>query len=211
MRGRWLSSNASSRANWSAASSFAAGPFKPGEPEFSVLSGRSWGNLQENLAGRWLTVEISIRTTIMHGYKHPDIALASVALTDFTVSFASISSVTVIRALERYPGSSCVRVSRWRSGCSWRLRSIAPLHRGWDRDAKPVETELLSIPAEDMLASAKWRPTVKARWICEQAHQQLKEELGLDHFEGRSWQAWILEPSATGLCEPDLHVFAKAL
>lgn len=29
--------------------------------------------------------------------------------------------------------------------------------------------------------------TVKARWVCEQAHQQLKEELGLDHFEGRSW------------------------
>ena len=25
--------------------------------------------------------------------------------------------------------------------------------------------------------------TIKARWICEQAHQQLKEELGLDHFE----------------------------
>jgi hypothetical protein len=24
--------------------------------------------------------------------------------------------------------------------------------------------------------------------LCEQAHQQLKEELGLDHFEGRSWQ-----------------------
>src|SRR3546814_5866083 len=29
--------------------------------------------------------------------------------------------------------------------------------------------------------------TSKARLICEQAHQQLKEELGLDHFEGRSW------------------------
>lgn len=28
---------------------------------------------------------------------------------------------------------------------------------------------------------------VDARWVCEQAHQQLKEELGLDHFEGRSW------------------------
>jgi SRSO17 transposase len=27
--------------------------------------------------------------------------------------------------------------------------------------------------------------TIKARWICEQAHHQLKEELGLDHFEGR--------------------------
>jgi SRSO17 transposase len=30
--------------------------------------------------------------------------------------------------------------------------------------------------------------TIKERWVCEQGHQQLKEELGLDHFEGRSWQ-----------------------
>ena len=29
--------------------------------------------------------------------------------------------------------------------------------------------------------------TIKARWICEQAHQQMKEELGLDHLEDRSW------------------------
>jgi SRSO17 transposase len=29
---------------------------------------------------------------------------------------------------------------------------------------------------------------IKARRVCEQAHQQLKEELGLDHFEGRSWR-----------------------
>src|SRR4029450_11259828 len=28
---------------------------------------------------------------------------------------------------------------------------------------------------------------IKARWVCEQGHQQLKEELGLDHFEGRGW------------------------
>jgi SRSO17 transposase len=29
---------------------------------------------------------------------------------------------------------------------------------------------------------------IKARWVCEQVHQQLKDELGLDHFEGRSWR-----------------------
>lgn len=41
---------------------------------------------------------------------------------------------------------------------------------------QPPETPLKTLAA-----------TIKARWVCEQAHQQLKEELGLDHFEGRSW------------------------
>jgi SRSO17 transposase len=44
---------------------------------------------------------------------------------------------------------------------------------------------LANLPAEIDLR--RLAATVKARWICEQAHQHLKEELGLDHFEGRSW------------------------
>ena len=44
---------------------------------------------------------------------------------------------------------------------------------------------LANLPAEmDLRGLAA---TIKARWVCEQAHQRLKEELGLDHFEGRSW------------------------
>jgi SRSO17 transposase len=42
-----------------------------------------------------------------------------------------------------------------------------------------------NLPADTSLK--RLAATIKARWICEQAHQQLKEELGLDHFEGRSW------------------------
>jgi len=42
--------------------------------------------------------------------------------------------------------------------------------------SQPAETNLRTLAA-----------IIKARWICEQAHQ-MKEELGLDHFEGRSWQ-----------------------
>ena len=31
---------------------------------------------------------------------------------------------------------------------------------------------------------------VKERYHLEQDYQQMKEELGLDHFEGRSWTGW---------------------
>lgn len=44
---------------------------------------------------------------------------------------------------------------------------------------------LSNLPADADLRTLA--ATIKARWSCEQAHQQLKEELGLDHFEGRSW------------------------
>lgn len=45
---------------------------------------------------------------------------------------------------------------------------------------------LSNLPAEATLKQLA--AAIKARWVCEQAHQQMKEELGLDHFEGRSWQ-----------------------
>jgi SRSO17 transposase len=44
---------------------------------------------------------------------------------------------------------------------------------------------LSNLPADTSLK--RLAGAIKARWICEQAHQQVKEELGLDHFEGRSW------------------------
>lgn len=44
---------------------------------------------------------------------------------------------------------------------------------------------LSNLPADTAIKDVAG--AIKARWICEQAHQQLKEELGLDHFEGRSW------------------------
>jgi SRSO17 transposase len=41
---------------------------------------------------------------------------------------------------------------------------------------KPADTALSALARQ-----------IKARWVCEQGHQQMKEELGLDHFEGRGW------------------------
>jgi SRSO17 transposase len=45
---------------------------------------------------------------------------------------------------------------------------------------------LSNLPADASLEALA--ALIKARWVCEQMHQQLKEELGLDHFEGRSWR-----------------------
>src|SRR6267143_1081678 len=55
---------------------------------------------------------------------------------------------------------------------------------GEHRSSGEKKYYLANLPAEMDLRQLA--ATVKARWICEQAHQQLKEELGLDHFEGRS-------------------------
>ena len=49
-----------------------------------------------------------------------------------------------------------------------------------------LKCDIANLPANTDLRSLA--ATIKARWTCEQAHQQMKEELGLDHFEGRSWQ-----------------------
>jgi SRSO17 transposase len=49
-----------------------------------------------------------------------------------------------------------------------------------------ADAGLANLPAEADLRTLA--AMIKSRWVCEQAHQQLKEEPGLDHFEGRSWQ-----------------------
>jgi len=101
----------------------------------------------------------------------------------------------------------------WRNGTKGRLKARfaavrvrtadGPPQRIWDKGQQHLPGDeawligehrtsgekkyyLANLPAgADLRALAA---TIKARWICEQAHQQLKEELGLDHFEGRSWR-----------------------
>jgi SRSO17 transposase len=54
----------------------------------------------------------------------------------------------------------------------------------WRSDGT-IKYALSNLPPETRLepAVALW----KSRWQVEQGYQQLKDELGLDHFEGRSW------------------------
>lgn len=64
------------------------------------------------------------------------------------------------------PGDEVWLIGEWRSGGE----------RKYYLSNLPADTPLRALAA-----------AIKARWVCEQAHQQLKQELGLGHFEGRSW------------------------
>ena len=87
---------------------------------------------------------------------------------------------------------AAVRV-RVADGSTQRIRDMGGQHMPGDeawligerRSSGERKYYLSNLPTDTPIKALA--STIKARWICEQAHQQLKEELGLDHFEGRSW------------------------
>jgi SRSO17 transposase len=102
------------------------------------------------------------------------------------------------------------RTVRWREGSRGPLTSrfwakrIQAAH-GWNHGQAPGKEVWLLVewPAEepepvkyylcDLPKTMSLRRLVamaRGRWRVEQDYQQLKEELGLDHFEGRSWTGW---------------------
>ena len=68
---------------------------------------------------------------------------------------------------------------------------------------------LSNLPADANLRTLA--SAIKARWVCEQAHQQLKEELGFDHFEGRSWAGLHRPALMTMIASPSSSTDASQL
>jgi SRSO17 transposase len=59
----------------------------------------------------------------------------------------------------------------------------------WPREmAAPTKYWFSNLP--EGVALRRLVHLAKLRWRVEQNYQQLKEELGLDHYEGRGWQGW---------------------
>jgi SRSO17 transposase len=98
----------------------------------------------------------------------------------------------------------------WRQGSKGKLTSRFARVRVWPshgyHEGKPPECEqwlLIEWPADAAQPMKYWLAIAprrislvqlvrwaKARWRVEQDYAQLKDELGLDHFEGRSWLGW---------------------
>jgi SRSO17 transposase len=123
----------------------------------------------------------------------------------------SVPDILSIAAEDMLAGAKWKNVS-WRSGTKGRLKARfaavrvrtadGPPQRIWDKGQQHLPGDQAWLIGEHRVSGEKkyylanlpagmnlrtLAATIKARWICEQAHQQLKEELGLDHFEGRSW------------------------
>jgi SRSO17 transposase len=118
----------------------------------------------------------------------------------------SAASVAATELIESRPAA--FRTVSWRDGTKGPLRAAFAALRVRVADG-PVAARAQHLPGDEAWLVAEHRATgerkyhltnhpadtalealaavIKARWVCEQMHQQLKEELGLDHFEGRSW------------------------
>jgi SRSO17 transposase len=119
-------------------------------------------------------------------------------------------SIVSLKELARRLPALAWQTVNWREGTKGTLRSRFALSRVWaaHRQGKTQERwpeyALIEWP-EDQPAPIKfwlswWQgrtpalePVVQAaknRWAIEQDYRELKDELGLDHFEGRSWLGW---------------------
>lgn len=102
------------------------------------------------------------------------------------------------------------RAVTWRRGskgrmagrfAAWRVRPAHKLSSGreplaacwllaeWPDGAEaPTKYFFSNLPPETSLK--RLVATAKSRWWVEHSYRELKDELGLDHFEGRSWRGW---------------------
>ena len=98
----------------------------------------------------------------------------------------------------------------WRQGVKQKLQSrlaalrVRPAHRDYERAAPHAEEWLLiEWPSGESEPTKYWLATVpvdmalvelvhlaKHRWIIERDYQELKQELGLGHYEGRGWRGF---------------------
>jgi SRSO17 transposase len=106
--------------------------------------------------------------------------------------------------------SAAFREISWREGSERKLRSrfaavrIRPAHRDyWKAEPHAEEWLLIEWPRGEAEPTKYWLSTVagnttlktlvrmaKHRWIIERDYQELKQELGLGHFEGRNWRGF---------------------
>jgi SRSO17 transposase len=112
-----------------------------------------------------------------------------------------------VKALARSVPTAQWKEVRWRAGTKGAMRSrfaalrVRAAHRDyWRTEPRDLEWLLIEWPAGEKEPIKYWLSTVseqvgidelvrlvKLRWRIERDYQEMKDELGLDHYEGRGW------------------------
>ena len=118
--------------------------------------------------------------------------------------------VTVKELAGELLATKAFRALSWREGTRQKLRSrfaavrVRPAHRDYEQhEPHPEQWLLIEWPAKQGEPTHYWlanlgAPTTrkdlvtlaKHRWILERDYQELKQELGLGHYEGRGWRGF---------------------
>lgn len=124
-----------------------------------------------------------------------------------TPSVESVQAQAMIDSL----GEDDFQTVTWRRGTKGPMKGRFAAVRVRMAEGPPIGSGRKAPAEEDLWLVCEWRATgekkfylcnhppgtplktlvrsIKARWSCEQAHEQMKNDLGLDHLECRGWHA----------------------
>lgn len=184
-----------------------------GVPDQVVLADAGYGDateLREGLEQRGLSYAVGITPQVGVWLQPPKLIVPEAKPTGRPPSAVRYGTQRPVMAQEAALKAKGWKKVRWREGTKgwlesrfWAMR-VQTSHRYQDgrppgkpvwllvewpeSEDAPTKYSLCDLPASYTLR--RLVRLVKCRWKIEQDYHQLKEELGLDHYEGRNWQGW---------------------
>lgn len=187
-------------------------------PRLPVVADSFYGNdfsFRQSLRERQLPYAVQVESNTVVWTADPSLPLPAGKRTGRPRKYPSLDALPQAESLEavakRWPASAWRTVS-WRQGSRGAERSRFALFpvwaaHGWRKQEHPPRARewlLVEWPKGSDHPVKYWmaqlgsgRPGLRrlariarARWRVEQDYRELKEELGLDHYEGRQWAGW---------------------
>ena len=187
-------------------------------PALPVVADSFYGNdfgFRQALRERHLPYAVQVEPTTVVWTTDPNLPLPAPKKTGRPRRYPPLEALPRPESLDKVAQqlpTAAWRTVTWRQGSRgaqssrFALLPVWAAH-GWREQAHPLRvTEWLLVewPKEEKQPTKYWlvqlgpqRPgwrhcvrIAKARWRVEQDYRELKEELGLDHYEGRQWLGW---------------------
>ena len=191
----------------------ADGPLLPVVADSAYGNDYSW---RQALRARGLPYAVSVEPTTKVWVEDPNqVALTPQKATGRPRKYPSLTDLPpaqdLLAAAQSLPSTGWKKLT-WRQGTKEPQRSrFAKVQvwasHGWKRQEHPLRVaewliiewpENSSAPTDYWMAQLKATnpsllslvSTARSRWRVEMDYRELKEELGLDHYEGRNWLGW---------------------